>query len=161
MFLVHPLTSYKFEAEGTCDNDVCFFSKFRERKYHQRTLVIWCEMPCCLVDGLAYCRNLLLPSSVWTWKMEAICCPETSKKFLQTCTASHHKRKCPSQSRRKWNPAKLPLSVADCYRAFCGKQLRKTRTAVSWQCLERGVLICNNCLITCIRFRCVTVKADC
>jgi hypothetical protein len=81
-------------------------------------------------------------------------------KFLPTCTASHHKRKCPSQSRRKLNPAKPSLSVVDCYRAFRGQQLRKPRTAISWKCLETGVPICNICLITCIRFRRATVKAD-
>jgi hypothetical protein len=83
MFLEYPVTSHKFEDEGTYDNDVWFFSKFRELKYHQRTLVIWCETPCFPVDGSAYWRNLLLPSSVWEWKMETVCCPETLINFYQ------------------------------------------------------------------------------
>jgi len=83
MFLEYPVTSHKFEDEGTYDNDIWFFSKFRDRKYHQRTLVIRCETPCFPVDGSAYWRNLLLPSSVWEWKMEAICCPESLINFYQ------------------------------------------------------------------------------
>jgi len=133
MFLEYPVTSHKFEDEGTYDNDVWFFSTFRNRKIPSKDTchLVW--------DTMFYGRWISIleepTTSVFSVRVEdgSNVLSRNFNKFLPICMASHHKRKCHSQSLTKWNPGNLRLSVADCYLAFRSKQLPKPRTAVPWE----------------------------